>query len=235
MKSVTIVNRPVLMLAAAVLLVPLVGCGPSFRELRMEGLQVMLEKQYAPARYIFIQADEVKRNQVDNLHDMGFCSVMIARDRVRQGDKVGALQDLDRAVEYYTRAIDAHPGHQSSLIGKNVALELRGEPEAALDHAKWAVRVVGPSARQYLFLADELDQRGDADGALLRYRQAVSIEPDNARAHASFAKFLLRHNNESAAIGHLRYAFKLNPQDAWVREQLASRDALPSPPPPKAE
>lgn len=211
-------------LTGALLLVVLSGCGPSYSELRREGVQAMLGEQYAPALYYFYEADDVKRNSVPNLHDLGFCSMMVARDRMRQGDKNGALAALDRAIEYYDRAIDAHPGHQASLLGKNKALELKGEPEAALDHARWAVRFVGPSARQYLFLADELDQRGDVDAALLRYRQAVSIEPSNAKAHVAFARFLLKHNNESAAIGHLRHAYRINPSDRWVREQLAQRN-----------
>ncbi|MGB0717635.1 MAG: tetratricopeptide repeat protein [Phycisphaerae bacterium] len=221
-RGITIPARVVIVAALAALM--MTGCGPSFGQLRREGIQSMLEEQYAPARYYFYEADSVKRNSVANLHDLGFCSVMIARDRIQQGDKNGALTELDRAIEYYDRAIDAHPGHQASLLGKNTALELKGEPEAALDHVRWAVRFVGPSARQYLFLADELDQRGDADAALLRYRQAVSIEPSNPKAHVQFARFLMKHNNESAAIGHLRHAFRLNPSDPWVRDQLVQRN-----------
>lgn len=206
----------------------LTGCGPTYRELRLEGQQSMLRGDYYPARYILLQADELKRNQAYNLHDIGFCSVMVARDRMDQMNYAAAMRELDLAIDYYDRALSVHPGHQAVIEGKNVALELKGMPNAALSHAEWAVRVVGPSARQHTFLARELEERGDIEGALLRYRQAVAMEPRNAGAHIAIAKFLLRHENERAAIWHLREAFRLNPNDAWVRDQLATRSSLPA-------
>jgi len=191
---------------------------------------MMVEQAYGPARYLLLDADKVKRNQVENLHDLGFCSVMLAKKYFEDDNRVAALRALDRAIEYYDRAIDAHPGYQPSLVGKNIALELKGQPEIALQQAEWAVRVVGPSARQYLFLAAELEQRGDDDAAFLRFRQAVAMEPTSQPAHVAFARFLMRHGNEEAAIGHLKYAYRLNPADVWVKDQLAARGQLPPPP-----
>ncbi len=206
------------------------GCGPSYSEVRSEGIGMMVEQGYGSARYLLLEADKIRRNQVENLHDLGFCSVMLAKKYFDEKDRVAGLREVDRAIEFYDRAIDAHPGFQPSLVGKNIALELKGQPEIALEHAEWAVRVVGPSARQYLFLATELEQRGDGDAAFLRFRQAVAMEPKSQPAHVAFAKFLLRHGNEEAAIGHLKYAYRLNPGDLWVKEQLAVRGELPPPP-----
>ncbi len=140
-----------------------------------------------------------------------------------------ALRELDRAIGYFSSAIDEHPGHFSSMEGLNVALELKGQFDEALERAEWAAEFVGPSARQYVFLARELEERGDQDDALLRYRQAVAMEPDNATAHAAFAKFLLRVPNEAAAVHHLLAAYKIDPNDPWVLEELSAREALPPP------
>ena len=138
-----------------------------------------------------------------------------------------AMRELDAAIAYYTQAMDVHPGDQASIEGKNIALELKGQFDEALDHAEWAAEFVGPSAKQYIFLAKELEQRGDVDGALLRYRQAVAMELDNPEAHIAFAKFLLRQDNERMAVHHLQQAYRLNPLDEWVLDQLTARSALP--------
>lgn len=202
------------------------GCGPSYRDLRHEGQRAMLASAYGPAMILLEQAEEVKPRRVENLHDLGACSVMLARERFKQGNRAAALRELDAAIAYYSAAIDVNPGHQASIEGKNVALELKGRFDEALEQAEWAVEFVGPSARQFMFLAKELEERGNRDDALLRYRQAVAIEPENAAAHVALARFLLRNNNPAPAVHHLQQAYRINPNDKWVVDELAARGAL---------
>ena len=209
------------------LALPLAGCGPNYIELRRMGQRAAVDGAYASARVFYMQAEERRPGLADNLHDLGVCSVMLARQKFAQGNHAAAMREVDDAIAYYTRAIDAEPGHQASLEGKRIALKLKGQFDEALEHAEWAAEFVGPSAKQYLLLARELEQRGDEDAALLRYRQAVAIEPRNARVHRAFAKFLLANGNEPAAIVHLQQAYRLNPADPWVMEELARRKALP--------
>lgn len=206
----------------------LAGCGPHYRELRRQGQTAMLSGSYAPARYFFQEADALRPRRVDNLHDLGACSVMIARRRFEEMNRAAAMRELDAALGFYSQALDVYPGHQASIEGKTQALELKGRFDEALEHAEWAVEFVGPSAKQYMFLAKELEERGDVDGALVRYRQAVAVEPQSADAHVALARFLLRNDNESAAIGHLQAAYRLDPSDPWVLDQLAARRAIPS-------
>ncbi len=203
------------------------GCGPSYRELRLEGQRAFTDGAYGTARILYAQADEKKPRRVENLHDLGACSVLLAREDFEQGNRAAAMREVDAAIAYYRQAIDAHPGNQACREGLNVALELKGQFDEALATAEWSVRFVGPSARQYLFLAEELRQRGDNDGAFLRYRQAVTVEPRSAEAHRAFAEFLLEHGNESAAVHHLQRAYLLNPRDQWVMDELIARKALP--------
>ena len=188
---------------------------------------------FGPARYLFREAAEKRPNRVENMHDLGFCSFMLAREKYERANRAAAMREVDAAIEYYTGAIDSHPGHRASIIGKNLALELKGQFDEALKHAEWAAEFVGPSADQHIFLAQELEERGNVDGALLRYRQAVAIEPDNAVAHVTLAKFLLRHRNEPAAVYHLQIAYQLDPRDQWVRDELIARGQLPTLAPPK--
>ena len=210
------------------LAVLLSGCGPNYRSYRMDGQKTMLRGAYGPARIFFLEAERLRPRNLQNLNDLGVCSLMLAREKFKQVNHAAAMRELDDAIAYFTRAIDVYPGHQASLEGKNRALELQGQFEEALKQAEWAARFVGPSAKQQIFLARELEERGDVDGALLRYSQAVAMEPDSAEAHTTFAKLLLRHHNEPAAVQHLQAAYRINPLDRWVVDQLASRSALPS-------
>jgi Tfp pilus assembly protein PilF len=109
---------------------------------------------------------------------------------------------------------------QPALWGKNMALELKQQFEAALDVAQWAAEFVGPSARQQIFLAREMEERNDLDAALLRYRRAVSMEPRSAYAHAVLARFYVRVGKNNRAIYHLRTAYRLDPSEPGVRALL---------------
>ncbi|MEK6798136.1 MAG: tetratricopeptide repeat protein [Planctomycetota bacterium] len=203
------------------------GCGPTYRQLRFEGMRVALEGQYGPASVFFTRAEEKLSRRPDNLHDLGVCHVMISRQKFAERNTAAAYRELDKAIGYYKRALDAFPDHQACAEGLNVALELQGQYAEALKQAEWRVQFVGPSAKQYIFLAQELEERGNVDDALLRYRQGISMEPNNPLAYVELSKFLLRHDNGPAAIPHLSMAAQLDPQNDWVRQQLASLSATP--------
>ena len=219
---------PLAVWSAAMLILSASGCGPSYRDLRLQGQDAMLTGSYGPARFFFAQAEEKKPRHVENLHDLGTCSVMLARERFREMNHAAALREVDEAIAYYSSAIDVDPGFHASLEGKNIALELKGQFDEALEHAEWSAEFVGPSARQYVFLARELEERGDKDAALLRYRQAIAMEPSSASAHRAFAEFLLRNKNDSAAVHHLQAAYRIDPGDPWVLDQLVAHGAVPA-------
>lgn len=205
-----------------------VGCGPTYLQLRRQGQASMASGDFGPARIFLAQAEELSPQRVANLNDLGACSIAMAREKFAADNEPAAMRELDSAIAYYTRVIDIRPANQHAMEGKNAALELKGRFDEALRHAQWAADVVGPSARQFVFLAKELDERGDADGALLRYRQAVAVEPQNPLGHVAFARFLLRHDSEKAAVYHLQNAYRLSPGNTWVVDELAARGALPT-------
>ncbi len=204
------------------------GCATmEYRDQRWHGQNLMITGMYGAARNFLEQADAIKPRQVENLHDLGTCCVMVARDRFDQQNHAAAMRELEAAIAYYSHALDVYPGHQPSIQGKNVALELQGQFDKALKHAEWTAQFVGPAAKQYVFLAREHEQRGDTEGALLRYRQAVAMEPENADAQVAFAKFLIRLGNDEVAVHHLQAAYRIDPTNSWTLGQLAARSAVP--------
>jgi tetratricopeptide (TPR) repeat protein len=214
---------PLILIGIFCIIVLIGGCEAQYPTLRREGQLAMLDGQYGPARYLLLNADNKAHRKVETLHDLGVCSVMVAKQKFRERNQAAAFRELDNAVAYYRRAIDDVPGHQASLEGLNIALELKGQFEEALKHAFWTAEFVGPSAKQFVFLGNELEQRGDFDGAMLRFRQAVTMEPRSAQAHVAMAKFYIRHGQRDEAESNLVEASILDPRDPWVREQLAGR------------
>ncbi len=207
--------------AAAILtILAVVGCGPNFRHFRAEGQRAMLVQNYAVARDQFERAHRLRPEHADNLFDLGSIHLRYAKQLAADTNDPAAQRELDRAIEYFARSVQAHPGQQAALAAKNEALEMKGLFDEALHHVEWASAFVGPRAREQIHLAREHEERGDYDAALLRYRQAVAMERDNAMAHAELGRFLNRHGNDRMAIVHLRTAYTLNPLEPGISKML---------------
>jgi len=216
-----------LWITCVALVVAAAGCGPSYLELRRHGQAAVLESEYALARSFFEMAEEKQPQRAENLHDLGDCSIILAREQFVMGNQAAAMREVDRAIAYFDRAITTQPGHRAALKGKNIALELKGQFDEALRQVQWAAEFVGPSAEQQVWLAREHEERGDYDLALRRFRQAVAMEPRSAEAHIAFAEFLLRRNNERAAVAHYQIAYRIDPSNRRAAEPLIARNALP--------
>ena len=216
--------RPAWLFGALALLssTVLTGCGPTYRELRLEAQQAVVDGEWGAARELFELADAKEPGDAENLHDLGVCSVVLARQKFKDGNHAAGMREADRAVAFYTRSITTKPGFRASLIGRNRALELKGQFEEALRAAHWAANYVGPSARQQVWLAKEYEERGDMDNALLRYRQAVAMEPDSPLGHKELGMFLVRTGNREMAVRALLESLRLEPTQADVASTLRS-------------
>jgi tetratricopeptide (TPR) repeat protein len=203
------------------------GCGPTYYELRRDGQEAMDAGRPGVARRHFEQADRTAPQRLENLYDLAICSMMVGEQKFAERNPAAAQRELDRAVSYFERALAVDPGHQPSLDGKKQALKLKGEFGAALRQAEWAATYVGPSAKQHIRLALELEERGDLDGAYLRLRQAVAMEPKNPSARIAFARFLQRRNSRTEAIEQLQAAYQLDPFNEEVASELKAAGALP--------
>jgi tetratricopeptide (TPR) repeat protein len=220
--------RP-LVAAALLSVIILPGCGPTFHELRVEGYREMLQGDWGTAQYLLEQARRKQPAHAENLHDLGVCSAVLAKRQLEQRNTPAAERELDRAVDYYSRAISIKPSYQPAIIGKNRALELKGQYEEALRTAHWAARFVGPSAEQFLFLGAEYEQRSDYDAAFLRYRQAVALEPSNPETHKAMGLLFRRTGNEQKAVEALMRSLQLDPTQADVASALREMgEAVPA-------
>ena len=95
----------------AIVLSQSMGCGRGYRQLRMDGQEAMVAGDYGPARTFFEWADQRRPQMAENLHDLGNCSLMLARQQITSGDRAAAHRALERAIAYYDPAIRTQPSH----------------------------------------------------------------------------------------------------------------------------
>ena len=196
------------------------GCGPTYRDLRLAGLRQLAQRDWGTARSLFNDAMAKTPEDAENLHDLGVCSMMLARKQFELQNHPAAMREADRAIEYFSRSTKAFPGYQPAIIGKNRAQELKGQFEEALRTAHWAARYIGPSAKQFMFLGNEYEERGDFDTALLRYRQAAAMDPQSAAAYRAIGLLQHRAGNQPAAIDALTRSLYFDPSQSDVSNLL---------------
>ena len=212
-------TRAVLILAIGAIVLQS-GCNMQFRRLRFEGKRALIHGNHAAARGFFQDANELRPGHAETLLDLAAGCEYFASRQLEFGNRIAARRELDRALEYYERALGAHPGLHAALVGMNHVLELQGRAGEALARAQWASEVVGPAAIQQIFLAAELEERGDLDGAMAHYRLAVTMEPDNPRALVEMGRFLVRRGQTQETLIHLKKAYAIDPAQIRASEVL---------------
>ncbi len=183
--------------------------------------------EYLEAIAMFKTAREHNRESPEWNCYIGRCYLKLADQRFRQDSLVAAVRYCDRAIMSFERAYEAFPGYLDAFEGKTNALKRKGQHEAALSMADWAVATCGPQSRLLVFQAREYAQNGDLDRALNILHEAVNVEPHNPAAHAELGRFYARYGNRPAAIKSLRRAHDLDPGAPGVAATLASMESTP--------
>lgn len=134
--------------------------------------------------------------------------------------------DLNRAVDYFSRAIARDPGYANAYVGLADCYNLLREfsampPEAAfpraLASAKKAVELDPGSADAHASLAFVMfSWNWDRAGAEREFKRALQLDPRNARAHHWWATTLLTLNRPQEALDQIEWAQKLDPTSPAV-------------------
>ncbi len=213
-----IIHSSIIIAAAAMFVTT--GCGPSFNLYRTRGIELLEQGRFAAAKGVFLEAHAMVPENADNLCDLAHCHMGIGRDYMLREDRRAAIREFDQAIIYYQRARQSFPGLERAIAGLNEAQELRGQYDEALQTAEWASRVVGPSARQQIYLAREYAERGDADRALLAYKQAIAMEPANPTPYWALGMFYIEIGRHDDGIAKIQQAYRLDPTQTLIADHL---------------
>ncbi len=201
------------------------SCTSTFHTYRNEGAKRFNDGHFAAAGGLFEEAYKMVPENADNLYDLACCRRAIGLDYLVRSDRRAAVREFERAITWYNRALQSYPGDERTIAGLNDTLELRGRHAEALRTAEWASKMIGPSARQQLYLADEYAQRGDADRALVTYKQAVAMEPANPTPYWALGRFYLKLGRRADAVASLQQAYRLDPTRTAIADELRTLGA----------
>src|SRR5262249_37892657 len=127
------------------------GPSPEVRHYNAIGLQRYEDKQYYDAIGAFQVAREHDRETPEPSYYMGLCYLALADQNFNDDNLVTAVRYCDRAIAQFTDAYSAFPGYTKALQGKADALKRKGQYEAAINLADWAVATCGPRANLLIF------------------------------------------------------------------------------------
>jgi len=131
------------------------------------------------------------------------------------------LGQIETALPYLRRALDANPRHGQAQLDYGKALEKLGRPGFAQAYRE-AVLLLPDSAEAHARLASALEQMGERAEALMLYRRAAALLPHGTHDHLLYsarAAFIADDMDDAEAAS--RALLALNGRNAAARGMLA--------------
>lgn len=127
---------------------------------------------------------------------------------------------LDEARGHLERA--AGPDYPEALSNLGILLDFVGEPAAAVDRYRQALRVRPGFADVHNNLGISLATLGRIDEATASFAEAVRLNPEMANARFNLGAALIRLGRSAEAMPHLEAALRLDPDNEEARRLLSS-------------
>jgi protein O-GlcNAc transferase len=133
---------------------------------------------------------------------------------VRLGILHGKLDDLDRAIFYFRKALDVMP--ESDVANYNLGLLFQKQNDfdkALLAYQK--VLAVNPQhIDSYINMGALCQSQGDFDGAISCYRKVIQLKPEHALAYGNLGLALRKQNKLEEATQWFEKSLSLDPNQA---------------------
>lgn len=135
-------------------------------------------------------------------------------------NEMGAKR-MDRAVTYFTRAIEANPTHRLSYMLRGTTYGVMGKYEpAAEDYTKYIELTKKPKAEDYILRGSCYSKLGLYDKAIQDYTKASGLEPENYRPYESLGYNYSLKKDYDKAIPWYEKAIALNPKSGEAYNNL---------------
>lgn len=136
------------------------------------------------------------------------------------------LEDIDRAIEEFLRAVELDPELSPARVDLGMAYSIRGEFDEAVEQFEAAVAADPEWSSAYAVLAHIYylqDQTDLMEGAL---QQALALLADDAKDHYSLGMFYSSRHDDAAAEIYLEKASELLPNNLDILLGLADTYAM---------
>jgi tetratricopeptide (TPR) repeat protein len=124
------------------------------------------------------------------------------------------------AIGEYTQTLALKPDSAEVHNKLGLALDRKGEYEAAIAEFRKALAVKPDLADAHYNLGVNLDHKGDYEAAIAEYRKALAVDPDLADAHYNLGADLDHKGDYEAATAEYRKALAVDPDLADAHYNL---------------
>ena len=154
-----------------------------------KAFMLMEMERYADALQTFDQCSAYEDQRCMAFHHMGEC--------------YEKLDDWDRALEYYQKAIDDDEGMAESWIGIALIRDLQGQTVLAIPYVEKAIEFEPYNPEYYLILANMLSKTEQHAKSLEVYRTLLKDFPHFEEGMIGYARELNDHVDSETAISEL--------------------------------
>jgi tetratricopeptide (TPR) repeat protein len=130
--------------------------------------------------------------------------------------------DVDKAIEYYLKAVDIRPDYADAFYGMGLAYYDSGDQDKAIGCYQKVVQIRPDDANAFIFIGLVNYDKGDNEKAIECYNKAISILPDYYEAHYNMGLAYYSMGDNEKAIGCYNNAIDIQPDyDAFYNMGLA--------------
>ncbi|MDB3929734.1 tetratricopeptide repeat protein [Paracoccaceae bacterium] len=116
------------------------------------------------------------------------------------------LQNADKTIESYQKALQLNPNHTDAYNNMGMALYDQGRFEEAVESYQKAVKLEPSFADAHYNLGNALNQTGDLKKAIESYRASLEINPNDAEAYYNMGNALRDKGDLDQAVASYKQA-----------------------------
>lgn len=138
---------------------------------------------------------------------------MFANKLHEQAHETLKAGNIEKAIELYTRALEASPGDLNIYSDRGVAYLHANDQKNCMSDLDYVVNQQPDYAYRYACRAFAKNHFKDHDGAIADYEKAIKLDPNDAVAHNNLGLLLEQKGYRKAAEDRFERADKLSKQE----------------------
>jgi tetratricopeptide (TPR) repeat protein len=131
---------------------------------------------------------------------------------VAQGDLADNRREWDKAIAYYSQAIQLNPSYADAYIGLAGEYYQKGQYELEVENYKKAVQLDPRNPDACYYLGTAYEDIGELDEAIKQYLTTLKLDPNYKDAFRDLAFVYLARGNKGEAMKLIPQLAKLNPR-----------------------
>lgn len=142
---------------------------------------------------------------------------------VKQGNCYAEIQELNRAIETFSKAILLTPNYIFAYYNRGIAYLSNGEVDLAIEDYTKVIQLNPDDADSYYNRGIIYSHKGEYDRAIKDYDAAIELNPDYAAAYYNRGLAYNKKGDLDRTLNDLNHAIQLDPNNI---EFLETRDTI---------